>query len=66
MFEVQAQGKSVLARMLSTIIVGDFTSVYLAILNGVDPTPVKTISYLKDILKKNGVKDKVISELEKL
>jgi glucose/mannose-6-phosphate isomerase len=66
MFEVQAQGKSVLARMLSTIIVGDFTSVYLAILNGVDPTPVKTINYLKDTLKENGVKDKVISELEKL
>lgn len=64
-FEVQAQGKSDLARMLSTIIIGDFTSVYLAILNGVDPTPVRTINYLKDTLE-NGVKEKVISELEKL
>ena len=30
--------------MLSTILVGDFTSVYLAVLRGIDPTPVKTIN----------------------
>ncbi len=64
--EIQAQGKSSLARMLLTILVGDFTSVYLAVLRGVDPTPVKTINYLKDMLKQNGVKEKVISELAKL
>lgn len=66
MFEIQAQGKSKLARMLSTIIIGDFTSVYLALLQGVDPTPIKTINHLKDALKEVGVKEKVISELEKL
>ncbi len=64
--EVQAQGKSSLARMLSTVLVGDFTSVYLAVLRGVDPTPVKTINYLKDTLKQNGFREKVIGELAKL
>jgi len=63
LFEVQAQGKSPLARMLSTILVGDFTSVYLAFLRGVDPTPVKTINYLKDTLKQNGVREKILNEL---
>jgi glucose/mannose-6-phosphate isomerase len=66
MFEVPAQGKSPMAKMLSTICIGDFTSIYLALLHGVDPTPVKTINYLKDTLKENGVKEKIISELAKL
>ena len=66
LFEVEAQGKSTLAKMLSTALVGDFTSVYLAALRGVDPTPVKTINYLKDTLKQNGFRDKVIEELAKL
>jgi len=65
-YEVQGQGKSVLAKMLSTICIGDFTSVYLAILRGVDPTPVKTINYLKDARKRNGVREKILEELAKL
>jgi glucose/mannose-6-phosphate isomerase len=66
MFEVWAQGKSALARMLSAICIGDFTSVYLAILRKVDPTPVKTIALLKEKMKQSGTKEKVIRELEKL
>ena len=66
MFEFQAQGKSTLAKMLSTICIGDFTSIYLAVLHGVDPTPVKTINFLKDTLKQNGVKEKIIGEFAKL
>ena len=66
LFEVPAQGKSPLAKMLSTICIGDFTSIYLALLHSVDPTPVKTINYLKDTLKENGVKEKIIGELAKL
>lgn len=62
-FEVSVQGKSPLARMISTILVGDFTSIYLAFLRGVDPTPVKTINYLKDTLNQNGVREKILSEL---
>ncbi len=65
-FEVPVHGKSSLEKMLSTVCIGDFTSVYLAFLRGVDPTPVKTINYLKDTLKQSGVKEKIISELSKL
>jgi glucose/mannose-6-phosphate isomerase len=65
MFDLEAQGKSPLAKMLSTILVGDFISVYLAVVRGVDPTPVKTINILKDTLKQNGFKEKIIEELEK-
>ncbi len=65
-FEVQVQGKSSLAKMLSTVLIGDFTSVYLSVLRGVDPTPVKTINYLKDMLMQNGFREKVITELAKL
>lgn len=44
-FEAPAGGR--LARMLSIMLLGDFASVYLAYLNGVDPTPVKKIDALK-------------------
>jgi glucose/mannose-6-phosphate isomerase len=66
MFDLEAKGKSPLAKMLSTIVVGDFLSVYLAVLHGVDPTPVRTINILKDTLKQNGIKEKIISALENL
>ena len=45
--EIVTQGKSPLARILSSILFGDYLSVYLAILRGVDPTPVEVISRLK-------------------
>jgi glucose/mannose-6-phosphate isomerase len=64
-FEIQTQGKSTLAKMLSTVCISDFTSVYLAYLRGIDPTPVKTINLLKDTLKQNGVKEKILAELAK-
>ncbi len=44
---VEAEGKSALAHMLSLILLGDYVSSYLALLNGVDPTPVDSIDYLK-------------------
>jgi glucose/mannose-6-phosphate isomerase len=65
-FEVPVQGRSILAKILSTVCIGDFTSNYLAILRGVDPTPVKTINYLKESLKQNGVREKIIGELSNL
>ena len=61
-----SQGKSELAKMLSTICIGDFTSIYLAILRKVDPTPVKTIALLKEKLERNGTKKKIIRELAKI
>jgi glucose/mannose-6-phosphate isomerase len=65
-FEVWAQGESALAKMLSTLCIGDFTSVYLAILRKIDPTPVKTIALLKEQMQRTGTKDKIIRELGKL
>lgn len=50
--EVWSQGESRLARLFSTIFLGDMASVYLAVLNGVDPTPVHSIDFLKDSLSK--------------
>jgi glucose/mannose-6-phosphate isomerase len=41
-------------RILSAMILGDFVSVYLAYLNGVDPTPVANIDFLKKRLAERG------------
>jgi glucose/mannose-6-phosphate isomerase len=49
---VDGEGKSALCQMMSLIIKGDFTSYYLAILYGVDPSPVEVINYLKSRLAK--------------
>jgi glucose/mannose-6-phosphate isomerase len=48
--EVWSEGESLLARVLSTIYLGDFVSLYLAYLNEIDPTPVQVIDYLKQRL----------------
>jgi glucose/mannose-6-phosphate isomerase len=66
LFEVWSRGKSSMAKMASVVCTGDFTSIYLALLRGIDPTPVKTITLLKDKLKKTGTKEKVVHELRKL
>lgn len=50
--EVHAAGSSVLEQMLWTITLGDFVSVYLALLNGIDPTPVVLIEKFKTALTK--------------
>jgi glucose/mannose-6-phosphate isomerase len=66
MFEMWSRGNGALAKMLSTVLVGDFTSIYLAILRSVDPTPVETISLLKQKMKQSGTKEKIIRELAKM
>ena len=52
--EINSAGQSLLARALYLISVGDFASYYLALLNGVDPTPVKNIEYLKKAIEETG------------
>jgi len=47
---IQSEGKSRLARILSIVYLGDFTSLYIAYLNQVDPTPVKVIDAFKEEL----------------
>ncbi|MBN2453360.1 MAG: bifunctional phosphoglucose/phosphomannose isomerase [Candidatus Omnitrophica bacterium] len=45
--EVNSRGRGLLARILSLVYIGDYVSLYLAVLNGCDPTPVESIAYLK-------------------
>jgi len=49
--DVHSRGQSPLERILSLVQMGDFVSYYLAILNKVDPTPVKIIEGLKQALQ---------------
>ena len=65
-FEVNAQGKSAMAKMCSVICMGDFASVYLAVLRGIDPTPVRTINVLKERLKRSGFKEKTVRDLQEI
>jgi len=46
-WSMEAQGRSLLSQVLSTIHFGDYVSLYLAALRGVDPSSVETIAYLK-------------------
>jgi len=48
--DVPAQGDSPLAKALYLIQIGDFVSYYMAVLNGVDPTPIERINLFKERL----------------
>lgn len=50
--ELYAKGRSKLAKMLSTMYIGDFASVYLAILYEVDPTTTEVITRMKEELER--------------
>lgn len=41
------QGQQPLTQMMSLVLLGDYASCYLALLNGVDPYPVPAVDYLK-------------------
>jgi glucose/mannose-6-phosphate isomerase len=47
---IQLKGESVIAQLLWGAILADFASIYTAVLNGVDPTPVDLIEKLKSEL----------------
>jgi len=47
---VAARGESRLERVLALVLLGDLVSVYLAVLDGVDPTPVDAIERFKAAL----------------
>jgi len=48
--EVEALGRSPLARALSLCLYGDYLSCYVALLRGIDPTPVPVIVELKKVM----------------
>ena len=52
--QVYSRGEGLLSRMLSLIYIGDYVSFYLGILNGVDPTEIKSISTLKRKMAETG------------
>jgi len=44
---VQAQGNTLLEQLLWTVVFGDFVTIYLALLNGVNPAPVELVEKFK-------------------
>jgi glucose/mannose-6-phosphate isomerase len=48
--EVQARGRSDLARLLTLVQIGDLVSTYLGLARGVDPSPIEAIATLKRAL----------------
>ncbi|MFQ5860056.1 MAG: bifunctional phosphoglucose/phosphomannose isomerase [Dehalococcoidia bacterium] len=44
---IRGEGRSPLAQMLSAVLLGDFVSYYLALLQGIDPSPVPVIDFIK-------------------
>jgi glucose/mannose-6-phosphate isomerase len=53
--KVESRGQSPLARLLSLVLLGDMVSIYLAVLRGLDPTPVKVIDQLKTELASTDI-----------
>jgi glucose/mannose-6-phosphate isomerase len=65
--EIKAEGQGKLAKMFSALCTGDFASVYLAILQNKDPTPVNIIVRVKsELAKRSGMKELFEAELAKL
>ena len=51
---IVADGTAALARMLDLVMLGDYASIYLGLLQGRDPGPVDVIGKLKDRLASSG------------
>jgi glucose/mannose-6-phosphate isomerase len=49
-YRVESIGQSRTERLLSLVLLGDLVSLYLAVLRGVDPTPVVVLDRLKAAL----------------
>jgi len=65
--EIYAEGRRKLAKMFSVLQVGDFASIYLAILQGIDPAPVEIIDKIKmEMSKRLNVVEKLKAEISKI
>ena len=53
--EFWGSGPGLLAQIFSLILLGDYASVYLALLRGLDPTPIETIDEMKSRLEKENL-----------
>jgi glucose/mannose-6-phosphate isomerase len=52
---LESQGTNPVERLLSLVLLGDFVSLYLAVLQGIDPSPVEVIERLKAELAEEPV-----------
>ncbi len=52
--EVRAEGDGELAQLLDLVLVGDFTSIHLALQEGIDPGPVPVVTGIKAALGAGG------------
>jgi len=48
--KIHLEGDSVLQHLLYAVLLGDFTTLYLALLNGSNPTPVELVEKFKQEL----------------
>lgn len=46
--EIYGKGNSILSKLITLIYLLDYSSIYRAILSGIDPTPVKSIDFIKN------------------
>ena len=53
-YEVRATGEGPIAQILDLMLFGDFVSLHLAALRGVDPGPIPAIAELKEVLASGG------------
>jgi glucose/mannose-6-phosphate isomerase len=51
---IEAEGRGAMARMLDLVLLGDYVSLYSALMRDIDPGPVKLIEALKDRLANTG------------
>lgn len=51
----EARGESALAQVMSLVLLGDYSSFYLAMLNRVDPTPIDEINFVKQYLARSAI-----------
>ena len=54
---VEAMGRSSLAQVMRLVLLGDYSSFYLAMLNRVDPTPTDSINFVKQYLAQFSTPD---------
>jgi glucose/mannose-6-phosphate isomerase len=51
----EATGESALAQVMSLVLLGDYSSFYLAMLNEVDPTSIDAINFIKQYLTRSTI-----------
>ncbi|MGI9032658.1 MAG: bifunctional phosphoglucose/phosphomannose isomerase [Acidimicrobiales bacterium] len=62
--EVRAEGDGELAQLLDLILIGDFTSIHLALQEGVDPGPIPAIDHIKSALATSAGERRRLQEIE--